>query len=332
MTRCVLGVDAGGTKTVAAIADEAGALLGCGRAGPGNFDDVGVEAAGANIGLAVDAARREAGMGRAPFAAAFLGVAGVVSPADRDLVRAIAARLDLAPSASVGVDHDCRIALAGGLSGRPGIVLIAGTGSSCFGMNAAGTAWRSGGWGHLIGDEGSGYWLGVEALRASVRAYDGRGAPTVLLDRLQQRLALTDLNDIMQRLYVAGLSRPELAALAPLVIAAAREGDAAALGLLARGAEELADAVLAVARRLDLSGAACEVALVGGLFQDDELVVRPLRSAVQARLPGSRVTLPELPPALGACLLALQLLEVPANHSITRALRRGASQTQESSR
>src|SRR6185436_17233044 len=137
----------------------------------------------------------------------------------------IAEDMHLAPAEQIGIDHDCRIALAGGLSGRPGIVLIAGTGSSCFGMNAAGEAWRSGGWGHLLADEGSGYWLGVKGLEAAVRAYDGRGAPTALLDQLQRHLGLPDMNDIMHRLYVTGMSRAELAALAPIVIAAAADGD-----------------------------------------------------------------------------------------------------------
>ncbi len=325
MTRYVLGVDAGGTKTLAAIADEAGVLLGSGRGGPGNFDDVGIERARANIGEAVEAARRAAGLAPEPFAAAFLGVAGVVSEADRAVVRAMAADLALAPDGRVGVDHDCRIALAGGLSGRPGIVLIIGTGSSCFGMNAAGEAWRSGGWGHLISDEGSGYWLGVEALRAAVRAWDGRERPTVLLGRLLQHLGVAEPDDLLHRLYVVGMSRAELAALAPLVIAAAREGDAVAGGLLARGAEELADTVLAVARRLGLYGQACELALAGGLAQVEDFVVQPLRAAVQARLPGCRVMAAELPPALGACLLALRLLEVAPSPAISRALREGAA-------
>lgn len=329
MTRYVLGVDAGGTKTLAAITDEHGTLHGMGRGGPGNFDDVGVAAARDHLRDAVAEARRAAGLPDAPLAAAFLGVAGVVSPADREIVRGIAADLSLAPAAQTDVDHDCRIALAAGLSGRPGIVLIAGTGSSCFGMNAAGAAWRAGGWGHLIADEGSGYWLGVEALKAAVRSYDGRGRHTMLQQQIQGRLGLAHMNDVMHRLYVGGLSRSELAALAPLVIAAAGCGDAAAQALIARGAEELAEAVLAVARHLGMAGAPCELALVGGLFRAGDAVVEPLRRAVASRLRACRVIFPELPPVLGACLLALQLLEIPATEGIAHALQRGAPQTQE---
>ena len=180
MTRYVLGIDGGGTKTQAAIVDETGHVRGVGLGGPSNYDDIGANRARANIAQAVTAACAPAGCEPAPFAAAFLGLAGIVSPADRAVVQGIAADLRLAPLDRVGVDHDCRIALAGGLSGRPGIVLIAGTGSSCYGRNAAGGDWRAGGWGSQIGDEGSGYWLGLHALQSAVRAYDGRGPATRL--------------------------------------------------------------------------------------------------------------------------------------------------------
>jgi N-acetylglucosamine kinase len=329
MTRYVLGIDGGGTKTLAAIADEHGTLCDIGLGGPANFDDIGVAAARDHVGQAVAAARQAAGLPDVPFAAAFLGIAGVVSPKDREIVRAIAGELALAPADRVGVDHDCRIALAGGLSGRPGIVLIAGTGSSCFGMNAAGEAWRSGGWGHVLADEGSGYWLGVEGLKAAVRAYDGRGAPTALLGQLQGHLGLAHMDDIMHRLYVTKMSRAELAALAPIVIAAATDGDMIAQELIERGAQELADTVLAVAERLGFARGASELALTGGLFHAGAIIVDPLRRAVRARLPGCRPTEPELPSALGACLLALNTLDLTVDAGLAAALRRGAQQTRE---
>jgi N-acetylglucosamine kinase-like BadF-type ATPase len=208
----------------------------------------------------------------------------------------------------VGVDHDCRIALAGGLSGRPGIVQIAGTGSSCFGMNASGESWRSGGWGHVMADEGSSYWFGVEALRAAVRAYDGRGPQTELLDRVRERLRLAEMNDIMRRVYVEGMAPAEIAALAPDVIAAARRLDPVACQLVQQGAREIADCVVAVAQRLGMEGGPCELALVGGLFQADDAVIPPLRERLAESLPGCRVQMADLPPVLGACLLALQSL------------------------
>ncbi|HEU5103359.1 MAG TPA: BadF/BadG/BcrA/BcrD ATPase family protein, partial [Roseiflexaceae bacterium] len=305
MTRYILGIDGGGTKTQAAIVDQSGRLCGAGRGGPSNYDDVGVAAARENILASVAAARAQANLDARPFDAVFLGMAGVVSPADRAAIHQIARDLDLAATDRIGVDHDCRAALAGALSGRAGIVLIAGTGSSCFGVNWAGESWRAGGWGQLIADEGSGYWLGVEALRAAVRAYDGRGPDTLLLGRTRERLALDDMNEIMHRLYVSGMSRAEIAALAPLVVSAAREMDAVATQLIRQGVSDLADCVLAVARRLGMADAPCELALVGGLFQAHDVVMPLFRAALRERLPACEISACELPPVLGACLLGL---------------------------
>lgn len=330
MTRYVLGIDGGGTKTQAAIVDQDGRLCGAGRGGPSNYDDVGVAAARENILGSVQAARSMAKLDARPFDAVFLGMAGVVSAADRAAIHQIARDLGLAADERIGVDHDCRAALAGGLSGRPGIVLIAGTGSSCFGANRAGESWRAGGWGQLIADEGSSYWLGVAALRAAVRAYDGRGPDTLLLERIRERLALADMNEIMHRLYVSGMDRAEIATLAPLVVAAARENDSVATQLVAQGTADLADCVLAVARRLGMDGEPCELALVGGLFQAHDVVVPLFRSALSKRLPTCAISACELPPVLGACLLGLEALGVALDAPAVAALSAGARQLEQS--
>lgn len=310
----VLGIDGGGTKTQAVLMDAAGQVVGAGRGGPSNYDDVGAAVARDNIAQAVAAARADAagrGVAIPSQAAAFLGMAGVVSETDRAVIRQIALDLRLAPPERIGVDHDIRIALAGGLTGRPGIVLITGTGSSCYGRNAQGDSWQSGGWGHLIADEGSGYWLGVQAMRVALQAYDGRLPATCLQGGLQEALGLPAMVDIMQRLYVRGLTRAEVAGLAGLVLEAARQGDAAAQSLIEQGARELARCVAAVQRRLGLEEA-CEVALVGGLTQAGPVYLDPLRAALRAVLPAARVTLAEQEPAVGAALLAWQRLSEPA--------------------
>lgn len=326
MTQYVLGIDGGGTKTHAAIIDDRGRLCGTGLGGPSNYDDVGVATAQAGIEQAMDAARRMAGLPLASFAAAFLGMAGVVSSQDRAMIREIARNLELAQPDRVGVDHDCRIALAGGLNGRPGIVVIAGTGSSCYGRTAAGEGWRAGGWGQLISDEGSSYWLGVQAMKAAVSAYDGRIERTLLLERVQDRLRLADMNDIMHRIYHTGLSRAEIAALAPLVIGAARAGDEVAQGLIEQGAQDLAECVLAVARRLGFTDGPCELALTGGLFRAGDTFTQPLKDAVWERLLHCRITPAEAPPVLGACVLALQSLDIEIDESVVQALHDAASQ------
>ncbi|HHW84765.1 MAG TPA: hypothetical protein GX400_00980 [Chloroflexi bacterium] len=315
MARYFLGIDGGGTKTQAAICDESGRVLGVGLGGASGIDSVGADAATVSIGAAVTAARVQAGLADAPFAAVFLGMAGVVSAADRDIVRAVAQRLQLGDA--IHVDHDIRIALAGGLSGRPGIALIAGTGSSCFGMNAAGERWQAGGWGHLISDEGSSYWFGWNAIRLAAGAGDGRWQ-SALYAPVMRGLGIERVADLHQRLYTQGISKAEIASFAPLVMEAAAAGDALALGLIRQGVQELALMVTAVARNLGWAAAPCEVTLTGGLWRAGEVVLAPFRAALAEMLPMARIVMPELPPVIGACVLALQAGGVQVGEQVQR--------------
>lgn len=298
-----LGVDSGGTKTLVAIVDGYGELRGVGRAPSGNIDDLGFELAKENIHTAIREACQNADIRPENIQAAFFSMAGVVSEKDRAAVMRIARGVG---SFRVGIDHDLRSALAGGLSGRPGIVLIAGTGASCFGINQRGESWRAGGWGDLMADEGSAGWLGREALVAAVRDVDGRGQQTMLKVRLFAHLGVDDPNDIMHRVYVEGLSRADLAALAPLVVQVAAAGDKVATHLMQRGANELITCVATVAERLSLP-ANCQLTVVGGLTKAGDSFWQPFRRALKERLPDVQLTEPEMPPVLGACLLALEL-------------------------
>ncbi len=300
-----LGVDGGGTRTRAVIVNEQGRILGSGEGGSSNYDDVGADGAAQSISAAVNAARSDVLLIETPFTAAFLGMAGVVSEKDRLVIRTIARDLNLAPDPFIGIDHDCRIALAGGLSGRPGIVQIAGTGSATYGRTATGRSHRAGGWGYLLGDEGGSYWLGLQAMIASVRMFDGRDPFTSLAERILVSLGLVDLDDIMHCLYVDSLSRTEVAALAPLVIEAAAEGDRKAQALIEQGCHDLAECVGAVAHELEMDLVGVEVALVGGLFTAGDVFRRPFTEAVNCVLPECKLMTAELSPVLGACILAL---------------------------
>jgi len=317
MARYFLGIDGGGTKTQVAICDETGRVLGVGLGGASGIDSVGADVATVSIGAAVEAAQDQAGLPDAPFASVFFGMAGVVSTADRDIVRAVARRLQL--GAAIHVDHDIRIALAGGLSGRPGIALIAGTGSSCFGMNAAGERWQSGGWGHIISDEGSSYWFGWNAIRLAAGAGDGRWQ-TALYAPVMRQLGIADVADLHQRLYTQGISKAEIAGFAPLVMEIAAAGDAQAQQLIRQGMRELAQMVAAVARRLGWQDAPCEVTLTGGLWRAGQVVLTPFGAVLAETLPQASIVMPELPPVIGACLLALQAGGVAVDATILNKL------------
>ena len=303
--RIVLGLDGGGTSTRAVLATARGDILGTGRAGPSNYDDVGIDKAQENIGIAVKQAWAQAGKACQPADTVFLGMAGVVSASDRSVIHEIAVRLHLADS--VEVDHDLRIAWAGGLGLKPGIVLIVGTGSSCYGRTADGSSCRIGGWGHLLDDGGSSYFLGLEAIRAVVRSLDGRVGSTTLVEKILATLGVHDPQEIMGRVYHPPMSHAEIAGLAPLVLKVAQQKDEIAEGIVREGQKELAKLVKGAAQQLNYPASTALLTITGGLAQSGDFFKASLYTAIHAQLPGITIQEPLLSPVLGAVLLALQL-------------------------
>ena len=314
-----LGIDGGGTSTRALLCDERGRVLGLGAGGVSNHLHAGWEGAADSLRTAVQGAFAAAGVAPARSAAVFLGMAATASDAARDRWRTLALQLGLAAGPeAVGVDHDIRIALAGGLAGRPGIALIAGTGSACYGRTASGATWQAGGWGSILDDGGGGYWLGLRAVAAAIRSEDGRGPQTEQRARVLARLEVATLREIVTRLHDGTLARHELARLAEDVMACAAAGDTAAQELLLRGAAELALMVRAVAQKL-FTGATPEVVLAGGTATAD--VFAPVITAALAReVPAARLVPAELPPVAGAALLALERAGVGVSAGLVLAL------------
>lgn len=318
----VIGFDGGGTSTRAAIATQQGEVLGVGKAGTGNYHDVGVDMVRSNLNLALTRAWAKAGIAKQQADAAFLGLGSVASREDRDTIRQLAKDLSLARNDLVGVDHDLRVALAGGLVGKPGIILIAGTGASCFGRSADGRTWRSGGWGPLLDDIGSSGWLGLQCMVAAVREYDGRGMPTALTTRVLEALEIADINQIMRRVDSEGLTRLEMASLARLVTQAASQGDRVAREIIEMGTDELARLIATVESKLGLANSPGKVpvAVTGGLAQAGPVFLEPLHQAIQRRTPACEVIKPKLPPVLGAVLIAIESLDIMPSADIVENL------------
>jgi N-acetylglucosamine kinase len=316
-------VDGGGTHTRVALITEDGAILGTGVAGPSNYDDVGVNATKESIQGALREAWRQVGEPPRSCDAVFLGMAGVVSEIDRVTIRKIATELRIAPPLQIGVDHDIRISLAGSLAGAEGITLIVGTGSSCYGRRVNGRDWRAGGWAHLLDDLGSGYYLGLQAMIAAVRDMDGRGAPTALRSCVLAALKLPDMQDIMRRLYHDGMSRAEIAALAPLVIEVAATGDAVAHEIIRRGVDELVLMVKTVAEKLEFLPDKVLVSVTGGVAHSGPIYQEPLYAGIQRCLPTAQIVEPKLSPVFGAALLALESLGVKPTKNLIGLLQQG---------
>lgn len=275
--RVHLAVDGGGTKTQAVIVDGAGRVLGRGSAGSSNHRAEGISRALAHLDGAIEAAVREAGV-TPPFARAWFGLAGIDRPEDLCLFQE-----QLTPlAARVHVSNDAELVLAG-LAARPGVGLIAGTGSIALGIDQAGQVVRVGGWGHLIGDEGSGYDLGLRALRRATWMADGRAVCGPFLDLVLAHFGVVAADDLIACVYSQS-SKAAVAALAPLILRAAQAGDSDARAIARPAAGALADAVVTVAHRLHTVGGPVALALGGSLLVRDgyyrTMVLRRVRRQI----------------------------------------------------
>ncbi len=302
-----MGVDGGGTHTRCVVIDENATLLGVGLTGPSKPDAVAAEIGRTHLQQAILAACRSCG-GPGAIQTAFVGMGGVVSQADVQIVRNLLSGLAFRADLPIGIDHDIRIALAAGTDGLPGIALIVGTGSSCYGRNAAGESWRAGGWGYIVDDVGSGFSLGQQALAAVVRAHDGRGPETALTVPVLDALGIRDMNEIMHRIYHPRLDHAGIAALAPIVTALAPT-DSVARSIIVQGCAELALMVSTVARKLQLP-ADVVVVPVGSLATSSQFYRQQLEQAIRQVLPAAQIRDLLVPPVVGAALLAFQQIGV----------------------
>lgn len=280
----VLGLDAGGTKTVALLArGDDGAVLGRGVGGPGNIRAAGAGRVTAAIEAAVAGAFAAAGLGRQPVAAAAIGAAGAARPDDRAAVEGCL-RAVVAAGKYVAT-NDAAIALRAAVSDGPAALLIAGTGSIGYGRAADGREVRAGGWGYLLDDDGSGYAVGLAGLRAVLRAHDGRGGPTTLADTLLAAWGLDGPEAIIGRVYRQPTPRAEIAALAPLVADAARAGDAVAGAIVAVAGDALGALAAATIRQLGTApGGPVPLVTDGGFLRAcADLLLPPLLGTLAAQ-------------------------------------------------
>ncbi|MBC7099413.1 ATPase [Candidatus Bipolaricaulota bacterium] len=311
--RYVLGLDAGGTKTLALVADEEGHVLGVGRGGPANHQVVGLKPALAEIGRACRSALGEAGLSP-PVDLAVFGLAGADLPMDFELLAPAVRKLGFAKG--VRVENDAMIALRAGTRRGWGVVVVCGTGFNAAGLSPDGRGFRLPGLGWISGDWGGGMDLAREAVRAVARAWDGRGRPTLLSELLLSALGLPSAEELISALYMGQLGRPgglpeeRLLELVPLVFEAAAQGDEVAQGLLVRLGEEAGRAAAAVIRHLGLEKTDVEVILAGGLLRGKSpLLFDTAVQTIHRTAPKALVKRLEVEPVVGAALLALEELK-----------------------
>ena len=294
-----LGVDGGQSSTTAMIGDETGRVIGSGRGGPCNHVN-GPEGRPKfinAIGGCIATACAEAGLDPSAiaFESACLGFSG--GPADKESILN-----EVLNSEQRIVTTDAMIALSGAMAGGPGIIAVAGTGSIAYGRNSEKRIARVGGWGYIYGDEGGGFDLTRQALRAALRHEEGWGPATSLHGLLLAETGATDVNDLMHRLYTTDYPRPKIASFSKLVDRAALDGDAVAHGILTNASQQLATLASAVRSRLFDHGETVHVAYIGGVYRSRMLLER-FRLLVELE-DGNHVSAPIHGPAAGALIEA----------------------------
>ena len=302
-----LGVDGGGTKTEFLLIDEAGRPLAAHRAGPAYYLETGVEALGAMLASGVRATLDKASLAPADITFAVFGLPALGE--DSTLLP----NLDRLPSTVFAPQryrcvNDMVCGWAGALAGHDGINIVAGTGSIAYG-EFDGRQARAGGWGELFSDEGSAYWVAREALGLFSRMSDGRAHRGALYGLIRAHFHLHADLDVCAKVYgPPPLTRSGLAALAPLVAQAARDGDADAHRILARAAGELVAIVNAVHDCLTVPATtALPVSYSGGMFRSGNAIVTLLESALNASGRAYEFRAPRLSPVAGAALYAARL-------------------------
>ena len=302
----VLGIDAGGTKTVCLLADEQGRVVADARGGGANLQAAGELEVEKVLHQVMDEALGDRDIRPAAIC---LGIAGVDREDDAEAVRGIMRRIGF--KTRTLVVNDALVALVAGAGDRPGIVVVAGTGSIAYGRNAAGRAARAGGWGYALGDEGGGFWIGRLALAAVVRQFDGRGPQTLLTGLVLEQMQLGDPTHLIQAVYGSRLPRYAIAGIAPLVQRAADEGDAVAADIIQRAAVELGAAASSVIGRLEMRGDAFPTVLAGGVFRGLPSLVGTVAARIAEVAPRSEVRRLSVEPAVGAVTLALAAARGP---------------------
>lgn len=301
----ILGIDGGQTSTKAILVTLDGRVVGTGTGSPCDHLH-GPNGYARNRDAIVSAATAALAAANRP-ASDIVGVGLGLTSAPRETNAGATFRqmVDAFCTVDPGafwVDADFVSNLAGASAGGPGIVVIAGGGSIGYGVDETGREAIAGGLGYLMGDDGSGWFLGLNAIQAAARAFDLRGPETALLPFVLEHYGLDRIRDIIRIIYAEGFSRDRVSTIARDVVRIAAEGDAVAAEIVHTGAERLGDIALGVARQLYTPGDPIVVYPTGGVFTSRDLIRQPFAERIQDGWPDATIADPRFPPAVGAVL------------------------------
>ncbi len=304
----LIGVDGGGTKTHGMITDCDGKVLAEMLKGSANFQMLGVEPVSKLLVELLYELVDKVGGNIADVEIAVFGLTGAGREKDKERIfngLVNYAKIKNLSLPKIIIETDARIALEGALMGKPGIVLIAGTGSVMFAKDIEGKIHRVGGWGRFIGDEGSAFVIGREALRAVAKYIDGRGRETILKDLIFEEFNLTDLMQVVSKIYSGEF---DLGKVAPIVMKAAELGDDVAREILDLACVELLEHIKAMLEKANF-GETVNLALLGGVLQNENYVSKKLKKMIELELPRINLIEPMASPAYGAIIYAKNFIE-----------------------
>lgn len=294
------GWDGGASKTEVCVVDEQGVVLGKANFGPINLNGSSFETAKSTIKNCIDYMNTLGGIENC--AGLVIGLAGVSNQDAKGKIEK--AVRECGYSSKLSIVGDQEIALAGAFSGA-GAISIAGTGSICFGKDESGNAFRSGGYGYLIDDVGSGYAIGIEILKAVTREADGRGEKTCLTQAVYEKLNITQLCELISWLYAPQTEKKQIASLASLLPNAIEQGDIVAKNIANKSAIDLAALVISAFKKANLQQG--KLALVGSIFKHFEVIKIKTEEIIQRELPRIEIVAPKHSPSQGAANIAREM-------------------------
>lgn len=323
--RLFVGFDGGQSGSRAVIADANGHVLGTGI-GPA-CDHITTPRGREANAAAITGAIRDALANAGAEAAAIVSVGMGLTSAPRELdVQPIFESIvhEIAHPQHIWVDHDAATNLAGATAGAPGVMVISGSGSIAYGINARGEEGRAGGLGYLMGDEGSAWWIGINALQAAAAAADGRGPATEILPFVLDHYDIPTIRHMHGILYADTFRRPMVSGITIDIVRLAST-DEVAHEIVTEAGRRLGRMVLAAVRQIHAPGEAVDVYPTGGVFRAGEIVVAPFRETILASWPEAQLREPQFEPVYGALIRGYQAAGVEMTDAIIANLKSGST-------
>lgn len=317
MDEYFLGVDIGGTKSHALIADASGRAVGFGEAGAGNWEDVGYAGMGATLAQVTQRALDTAHLTRAEIRGAGFGIAGYDWESQRAAHLGAIRALGL-DNAQYELVNDTVVGLIAGARAGWGIAIVAGTRANCWGMDPARRVAHMTGYGTRMAEGAGGLEMLWKAVQAVALEWSRRGPPTRLTNYFIEHTGARDADDLIEGL---SLERIVLQAnAAPLIFRAADDGDVVALEIVLWAGRELGSLATGVTRQLHFEALEFDAVMVGNLYRGSPLLVNAMRDTIHAAAPGARLVALTQPPVVGGVLLAMELANLNASERRARLM------------